>query len=94
MWCAKGRSPSRSTEALELAKKSRVQVALSNPCIELWALLHFQDQNERIHRHEAQHALKAFMPKYDKALDFPKMIPKALSTRRFGSSTPRRRWPG
>jgi len=60
-------------EALELASKSRVQVALSNPCIELWALLHFQDQNERIHRHEAQHALKAFMPKYDKALDFPKM---------------------
>jgi hypothetical protein len=65
----------RLDEALALAQESGVKVALSNPCIELWGLLHFQDQNERIHRHEAQRALKAFMPKYDKTLDFSKMKP-------------------
>jgi hypothetical protein len=61
------------TEALELAKKSGVKVALSNPCIELWALLHFQEQNEQIHRHEAQRVLKEHLPRYDKVLDFSKM---------------------
>ena len=60
-------------EALELAKKSGVKVALSNPCIELWALLHFKEQNEQIHRHEAQRALRAHLPRYDKVLDFDKM---------------------
>jgi len=60
-------------QALELAQKSGVKVAVSNPCIELWALLHFRDQTERIHRHDAQQALKAFMPKYDKVLDFDRM---------------------
>lgn len=61
------------TEALDLANRSGVKVALSNPCIELWALLHFQEQNEQIHRHEAQRALKAHLPRYDKVLDFDKM---------------------
>lgn len=60
-------------EALELAQKSGVKVALSNPCIELWALLHFRKQNEQIHRHEAQRALREFLPRYDKKLDFDKM---------------------
>jgi hypothetical protein len=61
------------TEALELAQTSGVNVAVSNPCIELWALLHFREQNEQIHRHDAQRALKKFMPKYDKLLDFDRM---------------------
>jgi hypothetical protein len=60
-------------EALELAKKSGVKVALSNPCIELWAILHFQEQNEQLHRHEAQRALRQHLPRYDKVLDFDKM---------------------
>jgi hypothetical protein len=65
-------------EALDLAKNSNVNVALSNPCFELWALLHFQDQNEQMHRHEAQQALKVFLPKYEKKLDFHKMNPGYL----------------
>ena len=60
-------------EALELAKKSGVKVALSNPCIELWALVHFREQSEQIHRREAQRALREHMPRYDKVLDFYKM---------------------
>jgi hypothetical protein len=40
--------------ALELAASSGVSVSVSNPCVELWFLLHFQEQNAAIERHEAQ----------------------------------------
>jgi hypothetical protein len=41
-------------EALNLAAEHGVKVAFSGPCIELWFLLHFQDQNANIHRRVAQ----------------------------------------
>lgn len=63
------------TEALDLANRSGVKLAVSNPCFELWALLHFREQTEQIHRHELRRAVKVFMPKYDKLLDFAKMHP-------------------
>lgn len=41
--------------ALELAAASGISVAVSNPCIELWFILHFQDQTAMIDRADAQH---------------------------------------
>jgi hypothetical protein len=41
-------------QALELAEESGINVASSNPCIELWFLLHFQDQHAVIDRGTAQ----------------------------------------
>lgn len=41
-------------QAVELAASSGISVAISNPCIELWFLLHFQDQTAALHRHDAQ----------------------------------------
>lgn len=40
--------------ALQLAKAKEINVALSNPCIELWFVLHFHDQHASIHRADAQ----------------------------------------
>ena len=41
--------------ALELAASSGVNVYVTNPVrLDLWFLLHFEDQNAAIHRHEAQ----------------------------------------
>lgn len=40
--------------ALELAAASGISVAVSNPCIELWFILHFQEQNAVIDRADAQ----------------------------------------
>jgi hypothetical protein len=40
--------------ALEVAHTSGISIALSNPCLELWFLLHFEDQWAEIHRHDAQ----------------------------------------
>jgi len=36
------------------ARQAGLRVAFSNPCIELWFLLHFQDQTAYIERHAAQ----------------------------------------
>jgi hypothetical protein len=41
-------------QALQLAASSQISIAVTNPCIELWFLLHFQDQTADLHRHKAQ----------------------------------------
>ena len=40
--------------ALDLAARSGVEVVMSNPCIELWFILHYEDQLADIERHPAQ----------------------------------------
>jgi hypothetical protein len=41
-------------EAINIAAQNGIYVAVSNPCIELWFILHFQDQTAHIERHPAQ----------------------------------------
>lgn len=62
-------------QARTLAKDHAIELAVSNPCFELWALLHFQDQRAHIDRAKAREALQQHLRGYDKALDFPKMYP-------------------
>jgi hypothetical protein len=62
-------------EARQLALKNDIGLAISNPCFELWALLHFQEQRAHIERDKAQAALRRHLPGYDKGLDFPKLHP-------------------
>ena len=42
------------SRALQLAETREINIALSNPCIELWFMLHFQDQQASVHRADAQ----------------------------------------
>ena len=42
-------------EARQVAQRHRINLAVSNPCIELWFVLHLEDQFAYIHRHEVQH---------------------------------------
>jgi hypothetical protein len=42
------------TEAVELATTHNIKVAVSNPCFELWFILHYEDQTAHIERHPAQ----------------------------------------
>lgn len=46
-------------DAIALAAAEGINVAISNPCIELWFLLHFVDQRAYIDRHAAQKEAKA-----------------------------------
>jgi len=54
--------------AVEKAIANGIRVAVSNPCIELWFILHFQDQAAEIDRRRAQ-AISKKLLKCDKVLD-------------------------
>lgn len=47
------------------ARDSNIQVGFSNPCFEIWAVLHIDKYSANVHRHDLQRWLKARMPKYD-----------------------------
>ena len=52
-------------QALDMAKANKVHTAISNPCIEIWALWHITPHCAHIHRHDLQRKLALAMPKYD-----------------------------
>jgi len=45
-------------EAIALADANEIRVAISNPCIELWLLLHYVDHRKWDHRWDVQAALR------------------------------------
>jgi hypothetical protein len=49
----------RLRDARQQARDNGINMAVSNPCFELWALLHFQDQNSHIERDK----VRALLPK-------------------------------
>jgi hypothetical protein len=53
------------SEALEQAKANDIKIAFSNPCFEIWPLLHFESQTANIHRHTLQKKLKQHIPSYN-----------------------------
>ncbi|HET8814351.1 MAG TPA: RloB family protein [Solirubrobacterales bacterium] len=57
----------RLDEARNLASTHGINLAISNPCIELWFLLHFTEQTAYIDRHIAQKEAKTHL-KCSKAL--------------------------
>jgi hypothetical protein len=62
-------------EAQQQARDNDIEVAVSNPCFELWALLHFQDQHAHIERREVQRRCREHMPGYDKRLPCETLLP-------------------
>src|ERR1017187_5035623 len=63
-------------EAKDQARANGIEMAISNPCFELWALLHFQDQSAHIERRKVQHLSRQLMPGYKKKLDYEVLRPK------------------
>lgn len=55
VWCMFDRDAHPNlSDALDLAARHGIEVVMSNPCIELWFILHFEDQTAAIDRHAAQ----------------------------------------
>ena len=48
-------------EALDMASANNINVALSSPCLELWFLIHFDNQTGYIDRREAQRRSKEIL---------------------------------
>jgi hypothetical protein len=73
----------RLADARQLAEAHAIELAVSNPCIELWFLLHFEDQWAHLERDKARAKLQAIIPSYDKEIDFKRLAGKcAAATRR------------
>jgi hypothetical protein len=62
-------------EAKQLATANGIRLAVSNPCFELWALLHFVDQQAHIERGKLRPVLQPHLPGYEKVLVFAKLHP-------------------
>jgi RloB-like protein len=57
-------------DAKQQAEAHGLKIAVSNPCFELWLLLHFKDQRAWIHRHDAQAACRDEIKEFEKRIDF------------------------
>lgn len=55
--------------AKDMARDNGIELAVSNPCIELWLFLHFADTGV-IHRNQLASLLKKRIPQYDKHVKF------------------------
>lgn len=53
-------------DARQQARDNDIQLAISNPCFELWLVLHFQDQTAHIARRALSTLLRKYIPKYKK----------------------------
>ena len=62
-------------DAKQKAEANRIKMAISNPCFELWLLLHFQDQRAHIERDQVQSACRGHMPRYVKEVPFELVFP-------------------
>ena len=63
-------------EAKQQAQANGIELAVSNPCFELWLLLHFQDQTAHIERRAVQRLCREHMPGYRKAPPSDALIPR------------------
>ena len=82
---------SHISEARELARSNEVHLAISNPCFELWALLHFADQTASLDRTAARSLLRRHLPGYRKALPFARLHPNYAGAVRRAEELERRR---
>ncbi|HVA45797.1 MAG TPA: RloB family protein [Pirellulales bacterium] len=57
-------------EAKEMARDNGIELAISNPCFELWLLLHFRENPGMQNRHVMKDMLEKFVPDYDKRVEF------------------------
>ena len=62
IWCVFDRDEHPNVpQAIDLAARQGINVAFSNPCLELWFLLHFQDQTAYLERKVAQACAEALL---------------------------------
>lgn len=65
------------TEAVDKAKENNIKIALSNPCFEIWFLLHFELRQTKLSCDDAIDNLKKYLPAYSKNEDiFSEIVDK------------------
>jgi hypothetical protein len=61
-------------DAIEQARQNDIQLAVSNPCFELWLILHFQDQGAWLDNNNARRLRRDLDGSSDKGLDAVKYM--------------------
>ncbi len=70
VWCVFDRDEHlKIHEALNRADDCGIRVAYSNPCFELWLLLHYRYSTAHTERDAAVSELKGYVPSYTKSTD-------------------------
>lgn len=54
--------------AIDRARKQNIQLAITNPCLEFWYLIHFRDHFAQITRDRVINLLVKHIPNYDKSM--------------------------
>lgn len=61
--------------AIDLAKRHRIKLAISNPCFELWLILHFQSQTAFLDTNQAEQYSKRLDGRLGKHIDVDHYMP-------------------
>jgi hypothetical protein len=65
------------SEAIERARLNDIRLAVSNPCFELWLILHFENQGAWLDNDAARRARRKLDGSSDKGLEAAKYMPLA-----------------
>jgi len=61
------KDPNNWHQAIQKAKKENIRLAVTNPSIEFWYLIHFQERSSNISQDKTKNHLKQHIPNYDKS---------------------------
>lgn len=86
-----GRTVEEFEQALANAEKNKVDVAYSNPCFEIWVLLHFQYYDKKIDRYVLERYLRRYY-QYSKSKLFSRMFDPDLQKTAIKNATNLMRW--
>ncbi len=77
VWCVYDvdRHPSLN-DAGQLARANGIELAISNPCFELWLLLHFRESPGARDHEQLPGLLTAYLPGYAKHPDMERLLPR------------------
>jgi hypothetical protein len=82
-------------EAVQLAKDNGIRLAVSNPCFELWLILHFEDQTAHLNTDQAERRSRKLDGRAGKRIDADQYKPRrrnaTLATRHRSHGIIRRR---
>lgn len=69
-------------EAIKLASTNEIMLAVSNPCFELWLILHFQDQSAWLDNDDARRLRRQLDRSPNKSLDPARYMPSVAEAAR------------
>ena len=77
-------------EAIQQARANDINLAVSNPCFELWLILHFRDQSAWLDNDQARRLRGAIDGSTDKDLNAAKYMPLLADAAKRGTELDRR----